>query len=43
MPSDLGQQPGGVAHSLGEPIIQLGLERVQHADPHASGQQYIDT
>ena len=36
------QQHGGVALTVGEPIVQVGLERVQHADLDAAGQQRID-
>ena len=39
---DLSVQHGGVAHIGDEPIVQVGLERIQHAGPHPAGQQRID-
>ena len=33
---------GGIAHTVGEPVVQVGLERVQHAGPHAADQQRLD-
>jgi hypothetical protein len=36
-------QQSGIALAVGEPVVQVGLERIQHAGPHAAGQQVIDT
>ena len=41
--ADLGMKHGGIAHTVGEPFVQVWLERIQHAGPHAAGQQSIDT
>ena len=41
--NDLGVQRGGVAHPGGEPLVQVRLERVELAGPHAAGDQLLDT
>ena len=40
--NDLGVQSGGVAHTGGEPLVQVGLERVELAGPHTAGDQLLD-
>jgi len=40
---DLGVQRGGAAHSGLEPLVQVGLERVEFAGPHAAGDKLLDT
>jgi hypothetical protein len=39
---DLRLQHGGIPLAGGEPFVQVGIERIQHAGPHAAGQQRLD-